>query len=346
MVWDLDNTLWTGTLAEDGPEGVVPRADAVRLLRALDERGILNSIASKNDRAPALATLQRFRLSELFVFPQISWGPKSAAIREIAKLIDIGTDTLAFIDDQPFERGEVDQLVPEVETFGDSAIPTLMAHARFDVPVTAEARKRRQSYQIEQKRHEELATSGLDYDEFLRSCRLRLTIAPLCVSSAPRVHELTERTHQLNASGRRYSRSEIDALIDGSRAEVSTYVLSVADRFGDYGIIGFCELDRRAWAINSFFMSCRVQRKRVEAAFFGWLAEEARLSGASEIAIDYRPAPRNGAALTMLQALGFAGEPAIDGSIRLRRATAAPVPGMSVVAVDLVDGGKLAEAGE
>lgn len=105
VVWDLDNTLWTGVLLEDTRVSLRPEVPGI--LRALDERGILHSIASRNDRAIAMEKLREFGLGEYFLWPQINWNPKSDSIRAIADNLRLGLDTFAFIDDQPFELAEV-----------------------------------------------------------------------------------------------------------------------------------------------------------------------------------------------------------------------------------------------
>ncbi len=107
VVWDLDETLWCGTLAEDGAEGVRPRPDAVAAIRALDERGVIQSIASRTTPPRRSAALERFGLRDYFLHPQIHWSPKSGSVAEIARRLDLGLDSFVFIDDQPFERGEV-----------------------------------------------------------------------------------------------------------------------------------------------------------------------------------------------------------------------------------------------
>jgi HAD superfamily phosphatase (TIGR01681 family) len=114
VVWDLDETLWTGTLAEVGAEGVTVRPEAEATVRALDARGVLQSVASKNDPAEALAALERFGLAEFFLHPQVGWGPKSGAVARIARALDLGLDSFVFLDDQPFERGEVTDAHPGV----------------------------------------------------------------------------------------------------------------------------------------------------------------------------------------------------------------------------------------
>ncbi len=105
MVWDLDNTVWDGILLEDAE--VTLRPHVVQILQTLDERGILHSIASRNDHDVAMAKLKEFGIAEYFLYPQINWNSKAASIAQIAQDLNIGLDAVAFVDDQPFEREEV-----------------------------------------------------------------------------------------------------------------------------------------------------------------------------------------------------------------------------------------------
>jgi FkbH-like protein len=307
VVWDLDNTLWRGVLVEDGVEGVDLNDEALALVREFDRRGIINSIASKNEADLALRALERFGLRDLFVFPKIGWGPKSEAIRDIIAEMDVGADTFAFIDDQPFERGEVSELLPEVAVFADGEMAALLSHPRFDVPVTAESGKRRQMYQTEERRTAAREGSTLDYLSFLRTCEISLTVSRLGPRNLTRMYELGQRTNQLNFSGLRYTQAELETLA-AERPE-DAFVLACSDRFGDYGTIGFCVLTKGRPQVESFFMSCRVQRKRVENAVFARLAAELKARGAGRMEVRYRPTAKNGASARMLADLGFAFEP-------------------------------------
>lgn len=303
VVWDLDNTLWKGTLVEDGIEGIELAQPAVDIVRELDRRGIINSIASKNDPELAFAALERFGIRHYFVFPKIGWGPKSEAVRSIIAEMDVGADTFAFIDDQPFERGEIQQLIPGITVFSHTQIAGLLEHPRCDVPVTPESSKRREMYQGEERRIIARDSAQIDYISFLRSCHIRLEIARLQPANQLRMYELSQRTNQLNFSGRRYTQREIEVLLN-ERPE-DTYVLTCSDKFGEYGAIGFCVLMEGQPAVESFFMSCRVQRKRVENAFFQFLQRELLTRGADRFEIQYRPTKKNRASVEMLAELGF-----------------------------------------
>lgn len=305
VVWDLDDTIWRGTLVEDGREALVLNPAALATIVELDRRGILQSVASRNDPDTALAALTTFGIRDYFLFPQINWGPKSAGVRQIAELLDIGLDTFVFIDDQAFERGEVGETLPEVTVLPATDIPTLLTSPLFDVPATPESAKRRALYQTEERRHATFAASDTDYVTFLRDCHIRLEISDLSVAHQERAYELSQRTNQLNVSGTKYSRDDIKKLMEPSSAD-HAYILRCEDRFGDYGVIGMCVINRRAARVQSFMMSCRVQRKRVEQSFFAWLSRELDAGrGGGTLEVNYRRTERNQAVVKMLEQLGF-----------------------------------------
>lgn len=324
VVFDLDDTLWRGTLAEDGVEGLTLKPEAVELIKALDARGILLSVASKNDPEPALAALKAFGLRDYFLFPQIGWGPKSESVRRIAELIDIGLDTFVFLDDQAFERGEVTNAAPGVTAMDAALMPGLIDHPLFDVPATAESARRRGMYQTEETRQAVFQSSGADYLDFLRSCAIELRIDRLAPDNLERIYELTQRTNQLNFSGARYDRAALSALM---ATPERAFVLSCADKFGDYGIIGFVVVEPKLALVESFFMSCRVQRKRVEHAFFAYLTEA--WGRPQRLCVRFRPTDKNAASIRLLESLGFA--PAHDGYERAGEASIAEADIVRVV---------------
>ena len=177
VVWDLDNTIWDGVLIEDGLSGLRLRSEIVGIIVELDRKGILQSVASKNNPEDALAALRHFGLADLFLFPRISWAPKSEAIRSIREQLDLGIDTFAFVDDQEFERAEVHSRHPEVLAIDPSQLQQAIAGDRFRVQATEEGALRRRFYLEEAGRREALQSSGTVYEDFLRSCEIEVRIA-------------------------------------------------------------------------------------------------------------------------------------------------------------------------
>jgi FkbH-like protein len=333
IVWDLDETVWEGILAEVGAEGVRLRPEVVETIRALDARGILHSIASKNDEKEALAALEHFGIADLFLYPQVGWGPKSASVSSVAKLLDIGIDTFAFVDDQQFERSEVQETLGCVTVFPHTDVQSLLEHPLFDVPVTAESGKRRMMYREEMSRNVAFQTSGAsDYDAFLRSCNIKLNLSLLSEDSVTRIYDLSQRTNQVNVTGTRYERRTVEemARAPGSRLPI---VMQCEDRFGDYGAIGFVLFDPQDGLVLDYFMSCRVQRKYVENALFAHLIAIAETRGATRLRCRYKRTERNKLALQLLGDLGFQLHETEPGAGMLER-DLAQIRGADIVTVD------------
>lgn len=336
VVWDLDDTLWRGTVGEDGPGGVRLRDECVALVRALDARGILQSVASKNDHGLAWGVLEHQGLAEYFLHPQIDWTAKSDAVRRIAATLDIGLDTMAVIDDSPFERAEITAALPTVRTYEPAAVAELLARPEFTVPVTAEARGRRALYQAEARRRSAREVAGSDPREFLRGCRMVLTVSDrFGTDEVQRCAELLQRTNQLNLSGRRLDRAEVERLVRDPT--VRCLHLRCADRFGDYGLVGFLVLDIRAatLTITDLVLSCRVAAKKVENALARHLQQVAVAHGATTIVAAYVASARNGVLLAALRTAGFT---APDPAAPLPTlAVTTTVPDADVVAVEPAD---------
>lgn len=277
VAWDLDNTVWSGTLLDDGRDRLHLRKGVVDVMRALDERGILQTVASKNDPEQALPLLAEYGLQDFFLHPAVNWGAKSSNLGNIAKRLNIGLDTIALIDDSAFERAEVEAALPMVRTYAETELERLLTLPEFDVPVTEMSARRRLSYRTESMR--EAAREGFpdDYSEFLRSCEMRMRVfVPREPEHVQRCHELVQRSNQLNLSSRRYTADEFAALL-GTPGVVSL-AIDCEDRFGSYGIVGFVTVDERAATpiVTNFVLSCRVAQKRVEHALFRWLCMRAR----------------------------------------------------------------------
>lgn len=290
LVWDLDNTLWKGVLSE-GDE-LVLNESAVAAIRDLDERGILHSIASKNNHEDAWAQLCKFGLDGYFLYPQINWGPKSESIGRVKEKINIGFNAIAFIDDQPFEREEVSFVHPEVWALDETKIdlltqmPELMP--RF---ITGESARRREMYQADAERNEEEARFG-NNQEFLEQLDMKFHIAPASLEDLRRVEELTLRTNQLNATGYTYSYEELETLLDSEH-----YLLLVAelvDRYGSYGKIGvvLVEKGQANWVIKLMLMSCRVMSRGVGTVLLHYLINRARREGVG-LQAEFKPTDRN-----------------------------------------------------
>lgn len=262
VIWDLDNTIWDGTLLED--RNVVLRDDIPNIIRELDKRGVLQSVASRNEENSAMEKLTEFGLADYFLYPQINWNTKSTSIKKIAELINIGTDTLAFVDDQPFEREEVQFSIPQVLCIDAADITGILdmpeMHPKF---ITEDSRLRRQMYlsDITRKKAEENFEGP--QEQFLSSLNMVFTISNAKESDLQRVEELTVRTHQLNTTGYTYSYEELDSY--RSSGSHKLLIAGLDDKYGTYGKIGvvLIECTRDIWTIKLLLMSCRVMSRGV-----------------------------------------------------------------------------------
>lgn len=291
VVWDLDNTLWDGVLVEDGVENLRIRQDAVNAIRILDEHGVLNSVASKNNHDEAIEALKTFGLDEYFVHPTINWTPKSQSLRSVAEKLNIGLDTLLFVDDSPFERAEVEAAVPEVRVIDAAQCADLQELPECKHKPTDDSRGRRMMYKAQETREVALTGFGEDYFTFLAHCELELTVRPLSTASLQRVHELAQRTNQMNFSGTRY---QIDELVRILEEDVlDTYVMDCKDRFGSYGTVGFGVVDIEKPIVLDLMFSCRVQSKRIEHAFLSYILNLYAAQEKRDLFVRYKKTSRN-----------------------------------------------------
>ncbi|MER5714665.1 HAD-IIIC family phosphatase [Streptomyces sp. NPDC002132] len=308
VVWDLDGTLWD-EIAVEAPtdELPVPRPRMLAAIDSLAGHGVLSSLASRS--APAV--LDRLNavpeLRDRFLAPQVSWQDKSESLRRIAKDLGIAVEALVLVDDSPYERAEVEALLPGVRTLAPEDVPALLA-AFEGREVTPESRERVRRYRTEETRRAESEHFQGTREEFLRWCGMRLTVGVAEPDEVPRALELAARTHRLNSSG--LSPRRLSGLASEEGHEL--YTARMADRFGEYGIIGAALVDRTGpglWSVPLLALSCRVAGRGAAAAFLFWLMERAREAGAREFRVVLRPTDAN---LEMRMLLRQAGMRRVD----------------------------------
>jgi FkbH-like protein len=212
---------------------------------------------------------------------------------------------MSAMDDSPFELEEVSQSLPQVLCLNAERIPHLLSDARFLGGKSAEARSRRKLYQEAAIREAARAEFGPDYVGFLASCGISLEIAAYSDEDSERIAELVQRTNQLNFSGRKYAREQLEAILTDDHLE--KLVLRSSDRYGSYGTVGFAIVERadNVIRIMDFMLSCRVQGRLLEQAFFSHLLERHNPEGATNLWVNFRETPRNSPALHVLKSLGF-----------------------------------------
>ncbi|MGV8121410.1 MAG: HAD-IIIC family phosphatase [Candidatus Xenobiia bacterium LiM19] len=274
LVWDLDNTLWDGVLLES--DQISLRENALQVIRTLDERGILHSIASRNSYEPAMKKIKEFGLSEYFLYPQINWNPKSSSLSNIAKELNIGTNTLAFVDDQPFEREEVKFTLPEVLCIDGNGLDRIAdmpeMQPRF---VTDDSKNRRFMYLSDIRRNTDENSFEGPKDEFLSTLGMVFTIRAAGKDDLQRAEELTVRTNQLNTTGYTYSHEELDHLRTSPQHRL--LIAELEDKYGSYGRIGLAlvETGETQWIIKLLLMSCRVMSRGVGSMMIRHIIDEA-----------------------------------------------------------------------
>ena len=279
VVWDLDNTIWDGVLLED--QQVTLRTGVLEALRELDRRGILNSIASRNDAELALAKLDELGIKDYFLYPEIGWNPKSEGLRQIAASINIGVDTLAFVDDQPFERAEVHHSLPQVRVFDAEDVEGLLHRPELQPRfLTSESSMRRKLYLGDIAREQAQAEFVGTDAAFLATLGMTFTIKSAEIEDLQRAEELTQRTHQLNTTGYTYSFDELDVLRQSDNHLL--LVANLEDKFGPYGTIGLAlvELCAEVWTLKLLLMSCRVMSRGVGTVMLSHITMRAKDSGA------------------------------------------------------------------
>lgn len=277
VIVDLDDTLWPGVLAETGspfPEDLDYTLFSYhsiylglhQALRALKSRGILLACVSKNDeevvrslwRYPPAAPRELLVTPEDLVTWRVNWDEKTDNILRIAQELNLGLDSLVFIDDHPVERDKVRRFLPEVLVLGDSMLSLraqLLSMPALQVAhVTAEAESRTEMTRSQILR-ERMRETASDESEYRRSLEIHCHIAQLGPDDdLERVHELIVRTNQFNTTGWRIPKHELQAILREEQARL--HVLGVTDRFTSYGLVGACLV--RGERIELFVMSCRV----------------------------------------------------------------------------------------
>jgi FkbH-like protein len=263
------------------------------LLTELDGRGILHSIASKNNHEDAMAKLKELGIEQFFLYPEIHWNAKSGSVAEIRSKLNIGMDSLLFVDDQPFERDEVNSCHPEVETIDAADYAGLLEYPRLKPRfITRDSARRRQMYLEDLRRNAEETAYRGPKEEFLASLEMQFMISRAGVEDLQRAEELTIRTNQLNATGRTYDYAELEAY--SQSPDHLLLVCELTDKYGSYGKIGLAlvEKSEEHWHLKMLLMSCRVLARSVGSVLLSYIMNETKKAGKTLLA-DFRQTGRN-----------------------------------------------------
>lgn len=315
VVVDADETLWSGVVAELGPEAVVvdPARQALqRRLLELEQRGVLLCIASKNDEADVLAVLDRhgdmlLRREHLAAW-RIDWAPKPDNVAALAEALGLGLDAFVFLDDNPVECWAMREQLPEVLTLEVPKQPEalhrfLASGWGLDLaarPVTAEDRERTAQYRQNVAR-EAARRDASSLEAFLDALAVEVDVHAPSDDELERAAQLTQRTNQLNLRVQRRSVAELRAAATTSELRV----VRVRDRFGDQGLVGVLEFTAlgETLRVDTFLLSCRVLGRGVEARLLDALSTEARARGLASIDLPFVRTARNEPAWQLVSSL-------------------------------------------
>ena len=327
VVWDLDNTLWDGILLEAEDEAVALSKPVAHTIRALDERGVLHSVASRNEHEPAMSKLREHGLDEYFLHPHIGWGSKADSVADIASRLNLGLDSVVFVDDDPAERAEVAFRHPEVRCLTPEQAPALLTDPHLAPPQpTAESASRRRLYREEEARQAAQETHPGSREDFLATLQMTLKVQRARSRDLDRITELIARTNQLNSTGYIYSRAELEQCLASDRFDA--IVAELTDRFGSYGTIGFVLSEKRAeaWQIKLVLTSCRVMSRGIGGILLQVAHHRADAAGL-RLTAEYVDTGRNRPMYLALRFAGFlpAESPDVADAAESRPGDQAPV---------------------
>jgi FkbH-like protein len=324
IVLDLDNTLWGGIVGEDGFEGIklspqpsgMPFLEFQRVILALNERGIILAINSRNNEDEALRVIREHPhmvlREENFASIKINWNDKISNIKSIAEELNIGLDSLVYFDDDPINREVMSKALPEVMTVdlpGDPALYTqkLMSLNDFNTfSITEEDKKRGRMY-VEERKRSQLENSVSNLDDFLSQLGIKIKIIKADKFTIPRISQLVLKTNQFNLTTKRFQ--EEDILKFSQDKNMFVGCAQTTDKFGNNGVTGVFILQKSPeyseWSIETFLLSCRVMGRRIEYGIMSYILSEARKEGIKKVRGRYIPTKKNKPCESFLPNSGF-----------------------------------------
>jgi FkbH-like protein len=352
-VLDLDGTLWGGVIGEDGLDGIRLGGDAEgeaytafhQYLLGLRRRGIPLAVCSKNNEDDARSVFRRHPETVLkeddFAVFLANWEPKPDNLKNIAAMLNIGVDSLVFLDDNPVERNLVRRELPDVEVPelpDDPARYAEALHATYlfeSLSLTDEDRRRADTYRDNVLRTE-LAAGSTNLDEYLVSLRMKVDLRPFDETNLPRIVQLINKTNQFSVTTRRTTASEVMAWMQDPACY--TQFMRLQDRFGDSGVTGAMVAVREGETLRivNWLMSCRVLGRRIENLMLASLMQHARRAGAAAVIGEYLPTAKNGQTAELFDRFGFERIEEREDGGRLYRA-AVPAEDEPVTWCDVTD---------
>lgn len=323
VILDLDNTLWGGVIGDDGLEniqiGELGLGQAFsrlqQWLKELKRRGIILAVCSKNEEDAAKEPFLKhpemvLRLEDISMFVA-NWEDKAGNIRRIQQTLNIGMDSIVFLDDNPFERNAVKSLIPDITVpeLPEDPSEYLSYLQQLNLFETASYSKadadRTKQYQ------EEIARTTLQsvfasYDEYLESLEMKAVAKPFDAFHFPRIAQLTQRSNQFNLRTIRYTEAEIEQLAEDE--DHLTLYFTLKDKFGDYGLISVVVMDKLTDTelfISEWLMSCRVLKRGMEEYILDTIIRTAEREGYRTVTGEYIPTPKNAMVEKLYERLGL-----------------------------------------
>lgn len=311
LIFDCDNTLWGGILGEDGFEGIQMAEDGKgkpfhlvqRMAVELSKKGIIIGLNSKNNAADVDEVLEKhpdmYLRDEHIVIKKVNWQDKVGNLRQIAADLNIGIDSLVFIDDSNFEVNFIREQLPEVLTFqvpkAAHEYPAMIKEVSrlfYHHSQTKEDLERIKMYKQEQQRESQKDSFG-NLEEYLSSLGIVIKIFKDDSSLIPRTAQMTQKTNQFNLTTQRYTENDIKQFIESP--DYGVYVFEVSDKFGSYGITGLSIAKTKGGEaqFDSFLMSCRVLGRKIESSFLSYIIEDLKKSGVEKVTAKYSKTAKN-----------------------------------------------------
>ena len=324
LIIDLDNTIWGGVIGDDGLEGIqlghglgIGKAftEFQMWIKKLKQRGIIICVVSKNNEETAKEPFEKhpdmvLKLNDIAVFIA-NWETKVDNIRTIQNILNIGFDSMVFLDDNPFERQMVrenipDITVPELPKDPGEYLEFLYSQNLFETASYSLADKdRTKQYQIEAKRMSFSKTFTNEAD-FLKSLHMLSEVSGFTKFNTPRVAQLSQRSNQFNLRTIRYTEADVKAMADDS--EIIDLSFTLEDKFGDNGLVAVVILkptSKDTLFIDTWLMSCRVLKRGLEDFVLNTIVERAKNAGYHKIIGEYIPTTKNKMVEQHYQNLGF-----------------------------------------
>ena len=255
IIWDLDDTFWKGTLSEGG--AILPEENA-QLIKDLTDCGIINSICSKNEFEPTKKHLQELGVWDNFVFPSINWDSKGPQIKDKLDKMALRPVNVLFLDDNPSNLGEAKHFLPDIQIGGPEVIKDLIAQIALVEKIDVQHKRLKQYKILEEK--DTASKSYSSNEAFLYDSKIHVEFHFDCLNQLSRLHELLMRSNQLNYTKKRISIEELELILNNQ--EYDCGYVTVNDKFGDYGIVGFYA--KKGCELEHFFFSCRTMGQKIE----------------------------------------------------------------------------------